>query len=419
MLESWDKAQLLQVAHEFGTPCYVYDAAILRRNYTQLSKALGGTVQIFYSLKANPNRTLCSLLKAEGAGADVSSLLELETALSAGFAPENILFVGPAKSDEELLACIRHKIKAIVCESFNEFERIQKIAKALGQVPALIFRINPDFVCQDALLKMGGRPSQFGIDLTEFRACLPELKQLSFKIKGLHIYNGTRILDPKVVAENTASIFALASELEAALGYDFEVVDIGGGLGIPYFDNEKCFDIAAFGALIQPVIEAFSATHPTTSVVMESGRYLVGTAGLFLSRVVDQKASKGEDFLITDGGTNCHLAAVGMGGLVKRNFPIQLLSEHPATPTEKIYQITGPLCTPGDLVGKNVALSCAQIGDVIMILHSGAYGPSASPILFLGHGYPTEVLLEEGCAVLIRKHDSVEDMLRNQVGPIF
>jgi diaminopimelate decarboxylase len=407
------------IADKFGTPFYLYDAKTIRDNYRALKVALYNEVEIFYSIKANPNLTLCSFLKQSGANAEVCSLLELETAIRAGFAPQNIIFVGPAKSQKEIQKALEIGIYALICESFNELNRIMQLANKMDIQPSIIFRINPDFVCKSAPLKMGGKPSQFGIDLAEFIEHIPLIKSLPFKIKGIHIYNGTRIINAHAIHENMAAILQLAVELEKLIGYQLEAIDIGGGLGVPYFDNEKELDLKLFAKLMKTLLTSFRSNHPQKRIILESGRFLVASSGVFVSSVVDKKISKNEEFLIIDGGINCHLSAVGIGTIVKRNFPIKLFKKNNKHQPMHCYQITGPLCTPGDLVGKDVQLEKAEIGDLIAISMSGAYGPTASPGLFLGHGFPNEILFDEGRLYLIRESDSVNDMLAKQKGPIF
>jgi diaminopimelate decarboxylase len=400
-----NQSLIFSAQRQHQTPFYLYDFSVLERAYTRLREALPSPVEIFYSLKANPNQHICSFLGSLGARAEVCSFYELKMALKSGFSPENIIYVGPAKTIEELQFCIETGIRYVVCESKLEYQRIHEISKSLNKRTDILVRLNPNFKSKDALLKMGGQASQFGLDEDHFFSDPAYFQRSDFvRVKGLHVYNGTRILDYKTVLFNIQEIFKLFERVQACFPYELTCLDLGGGIGIPYYENETSFDAKAFQEEVLPIFCAFSKQFPTLSYIWESGRYLVGECGRFVSKVLDVKESKGKTFVITDGGTNCHMAAVGVGGLVKHNFPISLLQETPGTDTT-ICQITGPLCTPNDLIGKNVPLPSPQVGDLILIGNSGAYGLSASPGLFLSHGFPKEVLVfpQESRVILSRQ----------------
>ena len=405
------------LAEQYGSPLYLYDANQLAKSFSTLREVFSDAVDIFYSIKANPNMAICAELRKLGACTEVCSHIELETVLKAGFSSENIIFVGPAKTAHDIARCLDLNIYAIVCESKTEFQLIADIAKQKGKQAQVALRINPSFSSKNALLKMGGQASQFGMDEDQvlndknFFLSMP-----SIHIRGIHIYNGTRILDAKVIAENTQNVLQLSDRISQEWGLDFSMVDMGGGFGVPYFDNESELDMDSLAILMQPIMSHFHQQHPNTRIILESGRYLVAKSGMLVSQILDIKTSKGENFLVTNGGTNCHMAAVGVGGLIKRNFPISLLSKKISGNTEEPikYNITGPLCTPGDLIGKHVALPKANIGDFVMVHHSGAYGPTASPTLFLSHGFPNEVLVKKQKSYLIREAQNSQDILAKQ-----
>lgn len=410
---------LQMITEQYGTPLYVYDAEKYAESYYDLQSIFTKEVDIFYSIKANPNINICSEIKTLGACTEVCSYTELITVIQAGFLPDNIIFVGPAKTVQDISTCMDYDIYAIVCESKTELKLISEIAGIKNKVARVALRINPSFESKSALLKMGGKPSQFGMDEEqviqdkEYFLSMPAIE-----IIGIHVYNGTRILDAQVIAENTENVLMLSDQISQEWGIRFSMVDIGGGLGIPYFDNESELNQVELRSLMQPIIGAYRESNPHTRIILESGRFLSGRAGIFISQILDVKTSKGENFLVTNGGTNCHMAAVGVGGLIKRNFPISLLPQFPDIyPSEKLmpYNITGPLCTPGDLIGKNVMLPEAHRGDFIVIHNSGAYGATASPVMFLSHGFPTEVLIKEGKPYLIRKPQKTPDFLAHQI----
>lgn len=403
------------LAREYGTPHFVYDGDLLRSQYGDLRRHLDPAMEMFFSLKANPNISICRLLSSLGARAEVSSLTELVTARRAGVEPQNIIFLGPGKSIAELTACIEENIYAIVCESFEELRVLDGLARERGVRAPVALRVNPNFAVKGSRLTMGGKPRQFGIDqdqLMNSRDLIGEYPGLHFI--GIHAYMGTRILDEEVVLENTSRIFAMAEELSAALGIRLDMVDIGGGLGVAYFDNERDLDPALLASRLNPQIAEFRQRHPGTRLIMELGRYLTAPSGTYVVSVRYVKESMGERFAVADGGTNHHMAAVGVGSFVKRNFPLELLNR-PAEGDIGPWQITGPLCTPNDTIGKNVALPVLRAGDLLGVRRSGAYGPTASPVHFLSHGYPAEILIDGGRAFLIRSADTVEDLLARQV----
>lgn len=403
-----------ELAERYGTPFFVYDGDVLRDRYRGLRDRLSPAMEIFFSLKANPNVSICALLRSLGARAEVSSLTELRTALRAGVDPADIIFLGPGKSRAELEACLDEGVHAIVCESLPELALVDGLARARGAVAPVALRVNPSFAVKRSGLAMGGKPRQFGIDEEQvFAEEGLAARHPSVRLMGVHVYMGTRILSEDVVVENTARILDLAERLSRRHGFPLRMVDVGGGLGVGYFDGEPDLDAAALTARLNPVIDAFAARHPETRLVMELGRYLTAEAGTYVAGVRYVKESMGERFAVADGGTHHHMAAVGIGSFVKRNFPMALLNRLDEPATEE-WTVTGPLCTPNDTLGRKVPLPSVRPGDLIGVHRSGAYGPTASPVHFLSHGYPAEVLVHEGRDLLIRERDLPEDLLARQ-----
>jgi diaminopimelate decarboxylase len=412
---------LSQIAEQFGTPLYVYDSEVMIASYQELRDSLPPSVDIFFSLKANPNLSVCALFGSLGAGAEVSSLAELTTALRAGVKPADIIFVGPGKTDEELRACLRARVHAVVCESAAELQRLEELAGREAEAGHLtegdrqraMLRINPDFSVTGAGLSMGGKPRQFGIDLAAAASLGPALSRLRYvQVTGIHAYLGTRFLDAADIVRNTARILAMAQDLARRLAIPLSTVDVGGGLGVAYFDGEKDPDLSALAAGLREVIP--TAQDASRRLIMETGRFLTATAGTYVVRVLDVKESMGETFVITDGGTNHHMAAVGLGSFVKRNFPVVALNGCTEDGQAPPYTVCGPLCTPEDVIARRVRLPRLSVGDLIGLQRSGAYGSTASPGLFLSHGYPAEVMVHEGRAHLIRVRDGVDDLLSKQ-----
>lgn len=407
-----------ELAAAYGTPLYVYDGDVIAAQYDGIRRRLDSRVEIFYSLKANPAIAVCALLHRLGAGAEVSSLAELASAERAGVPAARTIFLGPGKSADELAACLTSGVKVIVAESVGELDILDAMAAGRETVPTVAIRVNPAFSVKGSGLTMGGKPRQFGIDEDQLLALGdPRRRWPHLHVAGIHAYVGTRILNEAVIATNTERILALAEQASERLGLPLELVDIGGGLGVAYFDGERDLDPAVVTELVNPVVAAFAERHPGCQIAMELGRYLTALAGTYLVRVRYVKTSMGERFAVADGGTNHHMAAVGIGSYVKRNFPVSLASRIDE-PTVEPWNVTGPLCTPNDTLIKAAMLPPVRPGDLIGVGRSGAYGPSASPVHFLSHGYPAEVLVTGGQPWLIRRRDTVADLLRHQdLGP--
>lgn len=415
-IKNINKSQIYnKIADVFGTPIYVYSAEKIKHSYQKLHNAMGSDVDIYYSMKANPNISICKLLAKQGAGLEVCSTFELLAALKTDIDPQKIIFVGPLKRKEDIAIALDNNIYAIACESFEEIDLIQSMASNRNMTARVMLRINPSFSAKNALLKMGGKPSQFGIDDTQaIHAIEKMLASTSLHLLGIHVYNGTRILNYETLAENTAAVLSLADEIQEKFNVKFDVIDFGGGAGIPYFSHEQELDMDSLKGEMIKLFANFKNKYKKIKLIMESGRYLVGESGRFITKVYSIKTSKNEEFAVTDGGTNCHMAAVGIGSLIRSNFPISVIAEYPVE--EKFeYNLTGPLCTPNDLIGKAVKLQKLKVGDLISVEQSGAYGPTASPVYFLSHGFPNEVLYDENYAYLIRKADNAEDLFKNQV----
>jgi len=402
------------LAEEFGTPLFVYDGDVLGNQFRELRALLHPRVEMFFSLKANPNIAICALLRSLGARAEVSSLAELITARRAGVAARDIIFPGPGKSSAELAACLDEDIYAIVCESLGELAEIDRLAAERHVRARVALRVNPNFTTKGQKLTMSGRSRQFGIDEDQLMANTELGRRFpSVDLVGIHVYMGTRILDGHVIAENTGLILDLAEYLSEKIGFPLKMIDIGGGLGVSYFDGEADLDIAPLTEGLNKIVDRFSVRNPDTRLIMELGRYLTAPAGVYIMRVRYVKESMGERFAIVDGGTHHHMAAVGIGSFVKRNFPMRLVNRTADAPGE-LWNIAGPLCTPNDTLGHKVTMPEIRPGDLIGVFQSGAYGPTASPVLFLSHGYPAEVLVRDGIPHIVHERHSPEDLLRGQ-----
>lgn len=403
---------LIQVAAQsVGTPFYAYDASALRSRVAALKSAIPDAAFV-YSLKANPNLSIVQCLTREGIGAEICSLFELETCLAADVPAKDVIFVGPAKSRAEIGRAISVGLKAIVVESIEEIATIDAIASELGRIQPIALRINPSFHTPGAKLSMSGKPTQFGIDqdlipdaLRQAAACT------NCRLVGLHVYMGTRILDYRVVVQNTANVLALATDIILDAGHALEFVDIGGGFGVPYTDSEGALDLVSLGREVTALLTPWKAMHPHTQIVIELGRYMVAEAGVFVTAVRSVKCSKGEYFAVCDGGSNVHSAAA-QSARFNRNFPMTAV--HRRDGDAAPWNVSGPLCTPTDVIGKGVDLGPLQPGDLIQIDNSGAYGVTASPADFLSFARPAEVIIDAGAITLIRQPGTLKHHLQQQ-----
>ncbi|WP_041694447.1 type III PLP-dependent enzyme [Agrobacterium tumefaciens] len=388
------------IVAETGTPCFLYDASAMRRAYRDLATALSGFADIYYSVKANPLPAIVSLFRQEGAGAEIASVGEYRAAIKAGIPPENIIFAGPGKRQAELLEVIESGTGEIHIESAEEITRIE----AIGRPVKASIRINPVPDAQAGAMRMGGKATAFGFDEEELENVLPLFRDIRhINLVGVHIYGGTQILDADMLVSQWRHSILLAARMAEMLGRPLETIDLGGGLGIPYFAGETPLDLAAVSAAI-PDLKALVQAHPLIAdahIIVEPGRFLAGPGGIYVAEVNSVKTSRGTTFVVTDGGMHHHLAASGnLGQIVKRNYPIVAPAMMQAD-YEETATIVGPLCTPLDTLARNAALPKLKAGDLLAILQSGAYGATASPSGFLSHPAAKEVLVENGAFEVI------------------
>jgi len=382
---------LWQVADIAGhTPFYVYDFGIVVRRIAALRQALPPDIHIHYAIKANPMPALIQRIAPLVDGLDVASLLELQLALATGILPHNISFAGPGKKDNELAAALAAGIVLNV-ESRSELMRLERIQARTGQVARIALRVNPDFHLRASGMTMGGGSQQFGIDAEQVGEVAQSIQHS--KLVGLHIFTGSQNLKIEALQQNVSHTFRTAAAIVKELGVELEHLNIGGGLGIPYFPADEALALTEYGAHLAQEVSEWKRQFPTCRFIFESGRYLVGEAGLFVTRVIDKKTSRGKTFLVVDGGLHHHLAASGnFGQVMRRNYPISVV-RHKSNATMENVNIVGPLCTPLDILGRDVELPACETDDLIAIYQSGAYGLTASPIHFLSHPAPVEILL--------------------------
>jgi len=384
---------LHQVAAIAGnTPFYVYDRAAIFQRVAQLRAALPPALQLHYAIKANPMPAVVNLLAGLVDGLDVASHRELLVALATGVAAAEISFAGPGKSPLEIKAAVASGI-TLIAESISQIEQVATAAEQLGIAPRLALRVNPAFELKASGMKMTGGAKPFGIDSEQLPQAVARCRQLGLEPEGLHLFTGSQNLSAEAICEAHSGVVQLALELVDTLNLDLRFINIGGGLGIPYFPGERPLALASIGDNLDSLLARVARATEGTAVVMEMGRYLVGEAGLYVCRILEKKVSRGVTYLVTDGGLHHHLSNSGnFGQVIRKNYPVELASQGDKHSEEQVT-VVGPLCTPLDIVADKVRLPSAEPGDLIVVRQSGAYGLSASPLGFLSHPEPKELLL--------------------------
>lgn len=405
-----------EIAASVGTPFYAYDGDLIRRRFEALAEALP-SFEIFYSMKANPSLGLTGYLRSLGAGVEIASAGELFIAGEVGVDPMDIVFAGPGKTDRELEEAIVAGIFAVNVESLRELERLGRIARLVGIPARAALRINTSAGLSRVgggsagplHEQMAGGPSKFGIDEEKLDRLHDSWDRSAVEIVGIHIYTASQILDPEEIVANAGRTADAARHLETLLGGPLMAIDFGGGIGVPHYEEERPIDLPALGARLEEVFAPFR-NGSETRLILELGRYLVSESGVFVSRVVELKESRGERYVITDGGVNHFLR------------PVLMRVDHEAHVVNKLDRpgtlravVAGPLCTPIDITSRAIdAPDDISIDDLVGIFNAGAYGYSMSPLEFLSHPAPVEVLIIDGSIHEIRRRGVRKDLLLRQ-----
>jgi diaminopimelate decarboxylase len=384
---------LTRLAQRVGsTPFYAYDRALLTERVRQVRAQLPAALKLHYSIKANPMPALVQHMAGLVDGLDVASAGELKVALDTGMAPARISFAGPGKTEAELSRAVAAGVVLNV-ESERELSALARIGDALGIRPQVVLRINPDFELKSSGMRMGGGAKPFGIDAEQAPACLARAASLQLDLLGLHIFSGSQSLKADAIVESHTRSFELALRLAGEAAQPLRSLNLGAGFGIPYFPGEAALALTPIGANLAHWLPRLAERLGDVRVSLESGRYLVGEAGVYVARVVDRKVSRGQVFLVTDGGLHHHLAASGnFGQVIRKNYPVAIGNRMDA-PARETCSVVGPLCTPLDVLADRMELPPAEPGDLVVVFQSGAYGLSSSPTAFLGHPAPQEVLV--------------------------
>lgn len=384
---------LTRLAQRVGrTPFYAYDRQRLTDRVALLRRHLPAEIHLHYAMKANPMPAVVQHMARLVDGLDVASAGEMKIALDTPMPPGEISFAGPGKMDSELSCAIAAGI-VLNMESEQEMERIATLGDYLGIRPKVAVRVNPDFELKSSSMKMGGGPKQFGVDAERVPGMLARLGKLALDFEGFHIFSGSQNLRVAALQEAHEKTFQLGITLAKHAPVPVRMLNIGGGFGTPYFPGDEALDIAAVGENLRRLMPEVRQALSEARIVIELGRYLVAEAGIYVCRVLERKESRGQIFLVTDGGLHHHLAASGnFGQVIRKNYPVVVGNRVQGTDRE-VVSVVGPLCTPLDLLADRMEMSRAEAGDLIVVFQSGAYGLTASPTAFLSHPPPMEVLV--------------------------
>ena len=375
-----------------STPFYAYDKRLISDKIQQLKSSLPEAIQLHYAIKANPLPSLVNFIRPLVNGFDVASKKEMLLAMQSGMPTHEISFAGPGKSIDDIQSAIIAGVTLHI-ESTTELQRTLQLGEALSIKPCIAIRVNPSFELKASGMKMSGGAKPFGIDEERLVEVIQSIPFSDINFKGFHIYAGSQNLNADAIIDMHQKTFILATSLMELVPVDIAYINIGGGLGIPYFPGEQHLALNGISENLSTLVGQFKKTHQSTNIVMELGRYLVGEAGVYVSKVIDKKISRGTTYLVCDGGLHHHLANSGnFGQVIRKNYPVSIGNKLNGQETE-LVTVVGPLCTPLDILADKVNLPKAEIGDYVVVYQSGAYGASASPTSFLSQPLLSEILL--------------------------
>lgn len=384
---------LSRIAAQVGqTPFYAYDRQALAERVASLRAAMPRDIKLHYAMKANPMPALVGVMVGLVDGIDVASAGEMKIALDAGADPGEMSFAGPGKRDAELRQAVAAGL-LVNLESHRELDVLAQAGQELGVPARVAVRVNPDFELKGSGMKMAGGPKQFGIDAEQVPAALRRVGELGLAFEGFHIFAGSQNLRAEAICDAQRQAYALARRLAEHAPGPVRFLNLGGGFGIPYFPGEQPLELGPIGDNLGQLQQQCATHFPQGELVIELGRYLVGEAGVYVTRVLDRKVSQGQVFLVCDGGLHHQLSASGnFGQVVRKNYPVAIGNRMGSTEKE-LASVVGPLCTPLDLLADRMELSKADAGDLVVVFQSGAYGLTASPRAFLGHPDCIEILV--------------------------
>ncbi|WP_371373773.1 hypothetical protein [Sporomusa aerivorans] len=400
-----------EIISQHGFPLYLYEEDVISKQAAILKEALPG-FDIYYSIKTNPYKDICRFMSQQGFGADAASANEVIKAHEAGFASKNILYSSPGKTAEDIINTLDKGV--IVADSYNELAMINEICAKQGKRAAVGLRINPAFyINMDSPPQvLAGIPSKFGVDeesLLLNKSFIDNLKAI--EITGIHVYLRSQLLDDKVLYNYFKRVFELAEFCITQMNWDLSFIDFGGGFGIPYTKNDQTINWMTLQPQIQALIDSQRVVSKNkVRLIVESGRFLVGAAGIFLTKIVDVKESRGQKFVVVHGGLNGFLRPALMNAFNqiapgKIDKPLEPLftamnAFEPSIPANagkalELVSVVGNLCTSMDLLAKDVYLPNPRIGDIVCINNAGAYSFTLSPYDFASHPRPREIYINK------------------------
>ena len=372
------------------TPCYLYDRSRIDARVAQLRAVLPAALRLHYAVKCNPMPAVVGHMARIADGLDVASVGEMRIALDTGVDPRHLSFAGPGKSDRELLQAHAAGI-LINLESFRELDALSAASERSGRAARVAVRVNLPFELKASGMRMSGGAKQFGVDAEQVPALLNAIAARGLAFEGFHLYAGSQNLKAAAIVESQTRCYELVCEWAEQLPAPLRSLNLGGGFGIPYTPAEAPLELAPIADALAALSARCAVDFPQAHLVLELGRYLVGEAGVYVTRVIDRKLSRGQVFQVCDGGMHHHLAASGnFGQVIRRNYPL-MINARPGD--SEIASVVGPLCTPLDLLADRMELGVAEPGDLVVVFQSGAYGKTASPREFLGHPEVAEALL--------------------------
>ncbi len=385
---------LRRLAERVGsTPFFAYDRSLIDDRVRRLRDVLPSRLKLSYAMKANPMPAVVQHLAGLVDAIDVASALEMNVALDTPMPASSISFAGPGKTPAEIRQAVAAGI-TIEVESATEARRVAEAGCALGLRPRVAVRVNPDFKIKGSGMRMGGGPQQFGVDAELVPALLADLASAELEVLGFHVFGGSQNLSAEILCEAQRRTVDLVVQLAQHCAEPVRYVNLGGGFGIPYFEKDQPLDLGPVADNLAALVDGpLAAELPQARPAIELGRYLVGESGVYVTKVIDRKVSRGSTYLVVDGGLHHQLAASGnFGQVIRRNYPLVVgtrMDEDEAS----TFTVVGCLCTPLDLLGDQMLLADAQLDDLIVIFQAGAYGLTASPPHFSDIPAPAELLV--------------------------
>lgn len=399
--------------NETEKPFFIYDSQVIKNQYIQIKNNFPEIIDVFFSMKANPNINIVKFLHDQGAGIEIASKGELLAALQMGVPSHRIVFAGPAKSSEGLKLAIESNIYAINVESINELLKVEALCKELGKKQRVNLRINPLFSIEESILQMGGGSMKFGIDEEQVRQYQHIFRDLTYaEIEGIHVFAATQILKKELIEDYFIKAFELLKKIETLINRPLEILDIGSGFGVDYEHSGIVLEIESLGDALYGIIDAYDeiVSRENFKIILESGRYLMAECGAYVTEVIDEKTSRDENFVLVKGGIN-HLLRPA---LIEQPHMIKVLDARDYSHEVKV-SVGGQLCTGLDFFAKNIMLPPVEIGDHLVILDTGAYGFSESMPFFLSHDFPAEYFVYNGEINCIRPSKNIQSVIDEQI----